>query len=101
MEKEAVWLEDGRVYSGNYSDSLGLKVSDEIRTQQNKLRLLFSGITMRTNMLTMDSGKSFAIQYCENTLGALVCEGFCERRDAPEMLFHKLHKPSSTCVSLC
>lgn len=73
LEKRAWRLEDGAVYNGNYGDSLGLKVSEETGTKQYKFPVLFIGITKRTNMMPIDSGKSFAIQYCE-------------RGEAPEML---------------
>lgn len=35
VEKQAIWLENGAVYNGIYSDSPGLKVSEETGTQQN------------------------------------------------------------------
>lgn len=85
LKKQAGWLEDSAVYNGNYSDSLGLKVRERA-TQQNKFPLIFIGITMRTNTRKIDSGKSFATQYCENDQMFSLSKGISEREDAPEIL---------------
>lgn len=74
LEKQVVCLKNGAVYNGNYSDSLGLKVSGETTTQQNiSTPFLFfcffiSVITTRTHTMKVDSGKSSAILYCGNTM---------------------------------
>lgn len=74
-------LGDRAMYNSSYS--LWLKVSEDTRTGQNKLPLLFTSRTMRKIEWQQTQGNHLQYNTVE-TLRSFSLSGFCERQNAPE-----------------